>query len=176
MSALLMVLSLAPAQVERNPGPSWPGPHGFGFLMCLGNHLPSHGYSWDYIRSVGYSQWQTLHDNAHNPKPVRTTYAPTPDDVIEELLALLSLPVVVLPVPLPPLAGAGELEPPPGVLPLPVPSLVGAGELEPPVVPPVVPSVVPSVVSVVPSVVSPLPKSNVATALLSGEWYLKFDD
>lgn len=73
-------------KIERNPGPAHPQ----HCTMCLGNHLiSSHSYSFDYLNQVGYQQWQTLHDNAHNPA-VRI-YAPTPQCVIAAMLRYAEL-------------------------------------------------------------------------------------
>jgi SAM-dependent methyltransferase len=66
--------------------------------MCLGNHLISHGYSYDYLSQIGWQQWQTLHDNTHNPLPKakpkpkpQPIYAPTPDSVIDTMLRSVDL-------------------------------------------------------------------------------------
>ena len=78
-------------KLERNPGPYWPPPHG-SCLMCLGNHLiGSHGYSRSQINLAGYSQWDTLHQNSHNPPPPERIYAPSPDSAIEKLIEVAGL-------------------------------------------------------------------------------------
>jgi hypothetical protein len=52
--------------LTRLPGPIHYGPDGT-CLMCLGNHLlGGHGITYEYLMKIGYSQWQTLHDNLHN--------------------------------------------------------------------------------------------------------------
>ena len=73
----------------RNPGPVHPA----HCIMCLGNHLmSSHGYSYPQLNAIGYRQWQTLHDNLHNPKPKKVmVYAPSPLPVISTALKLADL-------------------------------------------------------------------------------------
>lgn len=87
--------------LERLPGPTWPA----HCLMCLGNHLiSSHNISGAYMGSnlitsgylneIGYSQWQTLHDNLHNSgqtgeiKPIDdvSVFVPTPVAIISKAL------------------------------------------------------------------------------------------
>ena len=78
--------------IERNPGPSHAWPHG-NCLMCLGNSLMSRGYSYAYLNSVGYQNWGTLWDNSFNPKPKpKPVFAPTPMDMVSEVVALADLP------------------------------------------------------------------------------------
>lgn len=89
-------------QIERVPGPTHWGPHP-GCKMCLGNHLiSSHGYSYNYLNSIGWQQWQTLHDNAHNggqkllpikkiEKEKQPIYAPTPQKVVDKMIELADI-------------------------------------------------------------------------------------
>lgn len=88
--------------LERLPGPRHAYPH-MGCMMCLGNHLlGSHGVSYNYLNQIGWTNWETLHDNLHNQNNVvkvkRTTkkvdpkkepiYAPTPQNMVEAMLRI----------------------------------------------------------------------------------------
>ena len=84
-------------KIERAPGPRHWGPHP-GCMMCLGNHLISHGYSYGYLNSIGWSNWSTLHDNAHNGNikkamenvrpSVDSIYAPTPQHIVDAMIRI----------------------------------------------------------------------------------------
>jgi len=85
-------------RIERVSGSIYYGPHP-GCMMCLGNHLIAHGYSYNYLNSVGYNNWQTLHDNTHNapmrkaqaPKPIvkaKPIFAATPQFIVNKMLDL----------------------------------------------------------------------------------------
>jgi SAM-dependent methyltransferase len=70
--------------------------------MCLGNHLiNTHGYSYEYLNGIGYNNWTTLHDNAHNTQPTKKIvntknvvvapkpiYAPTPQFIVDAMLRI----------------------------------------------------------------------------------------
>jgi len=100
----------APTTLKRLPGQSWGWP--CGCWMCLGNHLINNhnleGYyinpslqATGYLNSIGYNQWQILHDNLHNNsnfsdhiptknQPV-SVFAPTPMDVVIASLEIAKL-------------------------------------------------------------------------------------
>ncbi len=78
-------------QIPRLPGPrhGWP----CGCTMCLGNHLlgslrgSTHRVPSSVLNRIGSRQWQLYHDNLHNAK-ADLMFVPTPQDVVERMLAL----------------------------------------------------------------------------------------
>jgi len=90
----------ATEKVARLPGPRWSHTDtGCGCSMCEGNHLLAHGQSYAYLTSIGYAQWDTIHDNLHNAAASAErakkrlasadVYAPTPEPIVDSMLAIL---------------------------------------------------------------------------------------
>ena len=91
-----------PTTIVRISGPTHGTYTGCNCLMCIGNDLTSqHGISRDYLNTIGYEQWQNLHDNLHNSstfikhinsgKEMESLFAPTPLDVVIPLLELAQI-------------------------------------------------------------------------------------
>jgi len=93
---------LSTTHLVRLDGPSWGTGWGCNCLMCIGNHLiEEHGILYNYLQKIGYTQWQTLHDNLHNSKEFinhlkspkdtnpKSIFAPTPLDIIYAALKLV---------------------------------------------------------------------------------------
>lgn len=88
--------------IQRLNGPTWSGPHP-GCIMCLGNHLiGTHGQIYFNLNNVGWQQWSTVHDNAHNGAAQKVgakqqksdpnlIFVPTPQIVVDKMLEVANI-------------------------------------------------------------------------------------